>query len=131
MYYTTPPLLVILQVLYGYLMYVEFGIGEWLEKRPFLYSLTHEVYTKLVPFPNIRIHRVYVTLFDTQISCFTAPMFLTALAGKGWLSWEGLFYGLLCFYGFFSFDICRKLDPYLPKVLLCVCVCEGNIQELL
>lgn len=35
-----PPLL---QVVYAFLMYVEFGIGEWLEERPLLYACTHQV----------------------------------------------------------------------------------------
>ena len=33
----------ILQIFYTYLMYIEFGIGEWLEQRPFLYAITHQV----------------------------------------------------------------------------------------
>lgn len=33
----------VIQVFYAYLMYVEFGAGEWLEKMPFVYSFTHEV----------------------------------------------------------------------------------------
>ena len=32
-----------LQVFYTFLMYIEFGIGEWLEQRPFLYAITHQV----------------------------------------------------------------------------------------
>ena len=31
------------QVAYTFLMYVEFGIGDWLEPRPFLYGLVHQV----------------------------------------------------------------------------------------
>lgn len=54
--------------------------------------------------------------FLMQISCFTGPMFLAALAGEGWLCWAGFLYGCLAFSGFFIFDICRKLDPFLPKV---------------
>jgi 4-hydroxybenzoate polyprenyltransferase len=81
-----------LQVVYGYLMYVEFGVGERLEKNPFLYSFTHE------------------------ISAFIIPMFLTSLRGDGWFTLEGFFSGCLIFSSFFSYDICRKLDPYLPKL---------------
>ena len=32
-----------LQVFYTFLMYIEFGIGEWLEQRPFLYAIAHQV----------------------------------------------------------------------------------------
>ena len=38
----SPPL-IISQVAYTFLMYVEFGIGDWLEPRPFLYGLVHQV----------------------------------------------------------------------------------------
>ena len=38
---------IFIQVLYCFLMYVEFGIGEWLEKRVLLYALTHQVRTRL------------------------------------------------------------------------------------
>ena len=56
-------------------------------------------------------------------------MFLAALAGEGWLSWNGFLYGCLGFSGFFIFDICRKLDPYLPKVHITLCNCDVmNIQ---
>jgi 4-hydroxybenzoate polyprenyltransferase len=81
-----------LQIVYGCLMYVEFGMGDWLKKRPFLYAVTHEM------------------------SCFTAVIFLTALAGKGWLYWEGFLFGCLYFTGSFMFSVCRNLDPYLPKL---------------
>lgn len=32
-----------LQVFYVLLMYVEFGIGEWLDQFPVLYGVTHQV----------------------------------------------------------------------------------------
>ena len=32
-----------MQVTYGILMYVEFGVGEWFEKWVFLYALSHQV----------------------------------------------------------------------------------------
>ena len=38
----SPPL-IISQVAYTFLMYVEFGIGDWLEPRPFLYGVVHQV----------------------------------------------------------------------------------------
>ena len=34
---------VLLQMVYAGLMYVEFGIGEWLEAKPLLYACTHQV----------------------------------------------------------------------------------------
>ena len=30
-------------MVFAVLMYVEFGIGEWLEERPLLYAVTHQV----------------------------------------------------------------------------------------
>ena len=50
-------------------------------------------------------------------------MFLTALAGEDWAWWDGLLFGCLAFSGSVVFDVCRSLDPYLPKV------CQTEIRR--
>lgn len=79
-----------IQVFYSFLMYVEFGIGQWLEPRVLLYALTH------------------------QVSIYFGAWFICALAGAPWYSWSGFLLGSVAFSGFFTYEICRKLDPTLP-----------------
>ncbi len=79
--------------LYLWLMYKEFFIGHALEKSPFLYALTHQV----------------IILFLTaSIRCFDQTI----------LSWEQFFIpGLMIMGAFFTYEICRKLDPEAHPVL--------------
>lgn len=107
-------------VLYCFLMYVEFGIGEWLEKRVLLYALTH------------------------QISIYCGSWFLCTLAGEAWNNWTGFLIGSVSFSGFFTYEVCRKLDPTLPKkkgtylvlygkwvtfIIVCVTVLVGVVSS--
>jgi 4-hydroxybenzoate polyprenyltransferase len=79
-------------VVFGILMYFEFGIGDWLEERPLLYALTH------------------------QILIYFCGMFICALAGKEWYSSQGIQLGSVALSGFFTYEVCRKLDPTLPLI---------------
>eukprot|EP01136_Pigoraptor_vietnamica_P015520 Opistho-1_new@58771 len=81
------------QVIYLYLMYIEFGAGEWLEERPFLYAITHQV----AIYPGA-VH--LLGMIKPEI--LAEP--------RGW------FLGSLALSGFFTFEVCRKLDPFVdPK----------------
>eukprot|EP00731_Ephydatia_muelleri_P011078 Em0005g1664a len=80
-----------LQVFYVLLMYVEFGIGEWLDQFPVLYGITH------------------------QAVIYLGVSFVAALCGVHW-SLRVLMTGSVAFSGFFTYEVCRKLDPMLPKL---------------
>lgn len=86
--------LILVASLHLWLMYKEFFIGDWLEKRPFLYASTHQL----------------------------SLLWLCAVSSVAW-SGEGLFsektwmFGLLIIGSFFSFEICRKLDPSAHSIL--------------
>ena len=43
-------------------------------------------------------------------------MFICVLAGQPWHSLQGLMLGTLALSGFFTYEVCRKLDPTLPLV---------------
>ena len=79
------------QVVYAALMYVEFFLGKWFEEWVFLYALTHQ--------------------FNIYIGAF----FLAALSGGEWYGGSGFWIGSLAFSGFFTYEVCRKLDPSLPR----------------
>ncbi len=51
-----------------------------------------------------------------QLSIYFGAIFITGLGGASWNSPEGLYVGSVAFSGFFTYEICRKLDPTLPKV---------------
>lgn len=87
-----PGLFFFLQVFYTHLMYIEFGIGDWLEERPFLYAITH------------------------QLSIFIMAMFIGELGGASWKSGAAFLMGCIALSGFFTYEVCRKLDPTLPKI---------------
>ncbi len=71
---------------YLWLMYKEFYAGGWLGKRPLLYAVTHQVI--LLPLCALPV----------------------AMVGGPWAR-EGLLYGTLVLGSFFSYEVCRKLDP--------------------
>lgn len=52
-----------------------------------------------------------------QVSIYCGSWFLSALAGRSWNDWIGFLCGTVALSGFFTFEVCRKLDPMLPKVL--------------
>lgn len=68
-------------------MYVEFGIGEILEPSPLIYAITHQV---LVYFITI---------------------FVVTLGGLEWNDPMVLKLGSVALSGFFTYEVCRKLDP--------------------
>lgn len=81
-----------LQIAYTYLMYVEFGCGETLEKTPILNGLIH------------------------QLSIYFGAYYICALGGVSWNSKLPFLLGSVAFSGFFTYEISRKLDPTLPYV---------------
>ncbi|XP_065183278.1 uncharacterized protein LOC135814138 isoform X2 [Sycon ciliatum] len=80
-------------MVYVVLMYFEFGIGTWLDERPLLYGLSH------------------------QFAIVIAAAFACALAGDEDALWKRSTYclGAVGLSGFFAYEVCRKLDPTLPK----------------
>ncbi len=86
-------------VAYLWLMYEEFYIGEWLEPRPLLYAVSH------------------------QVIIFPLAVFSVLAAGTGDGSpagnlGPGLLLGLLFIGPFFAYEVCRKLDPDADPVLM-------------
>jgi 4-hydroxybenzoate polyprenyltransferase len=86
--------LFLLSTLYLYLMYKEFFVGRWLNRRPLLYALTHQ----LIIFPL----------------CFFA---VSASQPDSIGTTHTLGYGLAVLGAFFAFEVCRKLDPEAHPVL--------------
>ncbi len=82
-------------VAYLWLMYREFFVGEWLERRPLLYAITHQV----IIFP---------------LGFFSLFM----ASGDGGTTTGGLTLGLLFIGPFFAYEVCRKLDPDADPVLM-------------
>ncbi|XP_062518091.1 uncharacterized protein LOC134193281 [Corticium candelabrum] len=82
------------ELVYSLLMYIEFGIGETLDTSPIVYAITHQLF-------------IYVGAF-----------FLAAAAGisQPFMHYKTWQIGHLGLSGFFTFEICRKLDPDLPKL---------------
>ena len=78
---------------YLWLMYREFFAGTWLDKRPFLYGLSHQLI--LIPLcllsPLIG-HAPLATLSSFPIA-------------------DVVVFGLLVLSSFFTYEVCRKLDP--------------------
>lgn len=106
-------------------MYIEFGIGEWLEERPFLYAITHQVslFLFVLALSPTDICQLLTCmcclghLFSLQLSIFIMAMFIGELGGASWNSWAALLMGGIALSGFFTYEVCRKLDPTHPKVL--------------
>jgi 4-hydroxybenzoate polyprenyltransferase len=79
---------------YLWLMYKEFFVAEKLSSMPFLYGFTHQVILlPLMAFP--------VAIFHS----------------KGWLQSSSLELGLTVLGAFFTYELCRKLDPQAHPVL--------------
>lgn len=51
-----------------------------------------------------------------QVCIYFCGMFICVLAGQPWHSQQGLTLGTLALSGFFTYEVCRKLDPTLPLV---------------
>ena len=79
---------------YLWLMYEEFYCGAWLEQRPLLYALTHQL---------ILIPICYFCVLVVQ------PEMLTSLLP--------FYFGLCSLGAFFAYEVCRKLDPEAHPIL--------------
>ena len=56
-----------------------------------------------------------------QLSIFFGAYFICALGGEPLTSARPLLLGSIGFSGFFTYEVCRKLDPTLPKVCHVTC----------
>lgn len=83
-----------LSVLYALLMYREFFAPRFLEARPFLYALTHQVV--LLPL------YAFATAVAAPESSVSTPVLWFGLTGLG---------------ASFAYEVCRKLDPNAHPVL--------------
>jgi len=79
---------------YLWLMYREFYTGGWLDERPFLYALTHQVIT------------LFVAVFAVAV---TRPQLA--------LEPQTLYLGGMIIGAFLCYEVCRKLDPQAHPVL--------------
>lgn len=80
--------------IYLWHMYREFYISEWLESKPFTYAITHQVI--IIP----------LALFPLSL---TRPEMT--------MSFIGLSYAFMVMGAFFTYEICRKLDPHAHPIL--------------
>lgn len=88
-----------LVTLHLWLMYREFYVGEWLEKRMLLYAATHQAILIPLCFFAVAVHDP----FDAVIT--------------GFLSTPTLAWSLMVLGAFFSYEVCRKLDPKAHPIL--------------
>ena len=79
---------------YLWLMFREFYCGVWLEARPLLYAVTHQLI--LLP-----------------LAYFSALLSFPGLL----VSNEPFYFGLLLIGSFFAYEVCRKLDPGAHPIL--------------
>lgn len=91
---STAALVYVFLILYLWMMYKEFGMGQWLQKRPITYAITH------------------------QLSGFLIAIFAVSVATPGKAlapaTWA---FGLVLVGAFFCYEICRKLDPHAHPIL--------------
>lgn len=84
----------VLLTAYLWLMYREFYAGAWLEERPLLYAVSHQVVLLgLCSFPVLLANPAFAGEHRTWV------------------------FGLLILGSFFSYEVCRKLDPTAAPVL--------------
>ena len=79
---------------YLWLMYKEFYAGSWLSSRPLLYAATHQII--IIPL------------------CLFTPFLLQ---GDALGNVRTIYFALLVLCAFFSYEICRKLDPNAHPIL--------------
>ncbi len=78
------------------LMYKEFYVAEWINARPILYAITHQLILVTICLFALSTYRVHdQTPFDV----------------RDWV------YALSVLFSFFSYEVCRKLDPKAHPVL--------------
>ena len=51
-----------------------------------------------------------------QLNIYFGSFFIVALSGGEWYGWTAVWVGSVGFSGFFTYEVCRKLDPSLPRV---------------
>lgn len=89
-------LLYALVVIHLWLMYKEFYVGEWLNKKPLFYAVTHQL--------------ILLTLCLFSLATFRADGFFH-FSRTDWV------YSFSVLFAFFSYEVCRKLDPGAHPVL--------------
>lgn len=55
-------------------------------------------------------------LLSLKVSIYFGAWFICSLAGASWYSAVGFQLGTVALSGLFTYEVCRKLDPTLPKV---------------
>jgi hypothetical protein len=65
---------------------------------------------------NLNCHDIVLLLFYLQLSIFVMAMFIGELGGASWNSPAAFLMGSIALSGFFTYEVCRKLDPTHPKV---------------
>ena len=65
---------------------------------------------------DITIARVIVITNFFQLCIFVLAMFIGELGGASWNGAAAFLMGSIALSGFFTYEVCRKLDPTLPKV---------------
>lgn len=103
-------LLFSLVILHLWLMYKEFYVGAWINARPILYAVTHQLILVTLCLYCISVYRV------------NGPLLFNTL---------DVVYALSVLFAFFSYEVCRKLDPdahIVLKTYLSVYGINGVIQ---
>lgn len=85
-----------LVVVHLWLMYKEFYLGEWLNNHPILYAVTHQLILVTLCLFCLSTYRVDETYHFSRLD---------------WI------YSLSVLFAFFSYEVCRKLDPEAHPVL--------------
>ncbi|MDD4972933.1 MAG: hypothetical protein PHY93_01205 [Bacteriovorax sp.] len=85
-----------LVIVHLWLMYKEFYVAKWINARPLLYAVTHQLILVTLCLYCISVYRNLEPLIFTRID---------------------LVYSLSVLFAFFSYEVCRKLDPAAHPVL--------------
>jgi 4-hydroxybenzoate polyprenyltransferase len=85
-----------LVIVHLWLMYKEFYVAEWINARPILYAVTHQLILVTLCLYCISVYRNLEPLSFTRID---------------------LVYSFSVLFAFFSYEVCRKLDPAAHPVL--------------
>eukprot|EP01137_Pigoraptor_chileana_P011132 Opistho-2@61541 len=89
-------------------MYIEFGCGEWLEERPLFYAVTH------------------------QVAIYPGAVHLLGMISPAVLEEpRSYFLGSLALSGFFTFEVCRKLDPFVSPKKGTYLIVYGSLKTFL
>ncbi len=94
LYDVTPFLFYLITTIYLYFMFKEFFIGKDFQNFPLTYALSHQI----ILFPLVLFSLSIFSPFDSH----TLEKFL---------------YAAMVFFAFFSYEICRRLDPDAPTIL--------------